>query len=556
LKYENPCGDRTICSDGSWGIKLNYINSTVAPYSYYVVADTGIFMVNGSTVLADAVYSDDANTYCATPPSTWNISSTPPDKRILQVNHGGSLWLSDSSGNTIDSVGWYHTGSQPTICSPGCIFYAFAADQQFVRLSSTGGASNVWGRAYDVGVSSIDFVYPSAISGFVYQPYSSSNSTATVIAGKPAIGAVITANDGLSDATTAYSVGSPPRADFLLMNVATSTIASPWTVLITSGIYTLQNDTVTIATSGSNYNFPSSTTILNQPTTEGFIAGRVTDVLGNPITSPSAIIVSPGTAGSNTTASTLNGRYMMRVSTGSVDVTANPSNANNSYVSVSSLGVTVALGQISDGVNFILSQGGRISGFVTRDGINPLPGVAVAALDLNGYARDTQVTDNNGRFTTINITTGTYDMTPELDSLESSTPTSRTVTVGSGQTVFSTTFTVSGALGTITGSVTSGGNGISTGVLIVVTTVTLAGTPPALPALSSNTLSGSPYYIASSKEDGTYSIDVRQSTSTTYRAYAYYTTLSSTGAVTTQTQTLTNISVLAGQTVTGKNFAW
>ncbi len=62
--------------------------------------------------------------------------------------------------------------------------------------------------------------------------------------------------------------------------------------------------------------------------------------------------------------------------------------------------------------------------------------------------------------------------------------------------------------------------------------------------------------MASSLESGTYSVSVRQSTSPTYNAYGYYNTLNSAGTVTFNSIELTGISVVAGSSVTGQNFAW
>jgi hypothetical protein len=549
------CGDASTCDDPTFGIKLNYVNDTVAPFGFYVIANTGTFMVNGVTVTADAVYAPNANAFCTAQPATWNTGGTPPVMAIMsQLGHGGDVWLSDSSGNLIDQVGWSHGANSHPNCSPYCIPFAsgFQAGAEIVRTSSPNYASSVWGPAYDTSISSIDFVYPPIIAGFPYQPFSTLSPAAAPIAGRPAFGAVVTSNDSLSNSTAAYSVGYPPVADFTLVGVATATSAAPWSVLITSHGLTLENDFVTIPTQGSVYTFPSSTTILNLPSTEGFIAGTVADVLGSVITSPSAIKVSGG----GTSVTAVNGHYLLPVSSGSVDVTANPSSANKDYVSVSSLAVTVQLGEISDGVDFQLSQGGQISGFVTRDGINALPGVAVSMIDSNGFSHDTEITNSAGQFTTIVIATGAYEVTPELDSLEISSPTYQNSTVAGGSTVFSTTFTITGAMGTVTGVATAGGKAISTGVLIVVTTSTLAGTPPAPPTISSATLTANSYYIGSSLEDGTFSISVRQSTSPAYNIYGYYTTVNSTGAVTFQSLKLTGVSVLAGQTVSGKNLAW
>jgi hypothetical protein len=241
----------------------------------------------------------------------------------------------------------------------------------------------------------------------------------------------------------------------------------------------------------------------------------------------------------------------LNVTPGLVDVTANPSNLNPAYVSLSSDSVSVAAGVISSDVNFVLPQGGRISGYVTRDGVNPLPRIAVAAIDGYGYSRDQQVSDINGRFTTADITTGYYQVTPAIDSLEISSPSYIGVTIGAGATVSAGTFTISGALGTIQGSVTSGGKAITTGALIVVTTGTVSAAGP--PALSSMTLTGAPYYSTASLEDGTYSIDVRQST---YSIYGWYAVMSSTGGVFLSSQTLNNVWVQAGATVAGKNLTW
>ena len=538
----------------SWFNTL-YISTVVYSQGYFLFANAGQFMINGVWVTADGVFQGgtlpDIPHYMSASPSQW----------------GYVAWAHYPGGPTIDSVGWngasgvfgatpnsYWVPTLSSVTIPNCCGNTSLGNpsgNQLVRISSPAAnafAMTNFGHVYDSGNPQLDFLYPNAgFSGLSYTPHNVSSGVFTMVAGAPAAGAVVSGSDPLSTPATAYLVGNPPVANFVLPNVATGT----WTVLITSGGYTLENDTVTVVTSTSVYNFPSSTTLLNQASANGFVAGSVTDVFGAPITSPN-ILVNAG-AGQR---SAVNGRYLVPTAPGSVDVFANKGYGNPSYVSISSLAVTVALGQIHDGVNFILSQGGQISGFVTRDGINALPGVTVTAFDSNGIAQDSEVSNTSGRFTTINIATGTYTLEPELDSLEISTPATTTAIVGSGQIVFSTTFTVTGALGTISGTVKVGGAAITTGVLIVVTTSTLAGSPPAPPTLSSSTLTSSSIYLGSSQEDGTYSVSVRQSSGTTYNAYGYYTTVSSTGGVTFQSQELTGINVVAGSSVTGQNFAW
>ncbi len=552
------CGDAATCLN----IQLIYISTAIQPYGYYVVANTSTFMINGASITADAVYSPSANTACTTEPTTWNLSSIPPVMAIMSQQapngHGGALWLTNTAGSVLDTVGWTHNGNTPPQCAPYCIPFTagsgFAPNTQIVRTSSPNFASNVWGRAYDTSISSIDFVYPPIITGFPFQPFSSQSPPQMPIAGRPAIGGVVSASDGLSSPSTITAFGYPPVGNFTLPSVATATIGAPWVVTITSGAWMLENDTVTIPTMGSIYNFPSSTTFLTSPNIKGFIAGYVTDVLGNPISLPSPVTVSPGSSGLNVMASATNGRYILRVTSGAVNVTANPGNLDSGYVAVTSAAVTANLGQITDGVNFQLAQGGRVSGFVTRDGVNGLPGVTVSLINMaSGASADTEVTDNTGRFSTLNVSTGAYQVVPELDSLEFSSPANQSVTVLPGAEVFSSTFTVTGALGTISGTVTSGGQPISSGVLIVVTTSTLPGGPP---ALSSTTQSSSAIYLASSQEDGTYSVGVRQSTAPSYNIYAYYTTVTSTGGITSQSASITGVPILSGSTVTGKNFAW
>ncbi|MFA6092213.1 MAG: carboxypeptidase regulatory-like domain-containing protein [Elusimicrobiota bacterium] len=559
LNIDNACGGGSECTETqypNYGVKLDYINNSVASGTYYLIANTNTFMLNGQWVAADAVFADDADSHCTPAPANWNLSSSPPRKQLLAINHGTGVWLTNSSGQRLDTVAWRHN-TVPTSYEGTYIDFSadgFVDGAQIVRISSPTSAPTITelqtlGRAYDSDNNSVDF---STCASIDIQPHSTADSSFPRICGVPAAGAVITATDGLSDSTAAICVETPPVARFSLNNVATGT----WVVLITSGSYELENDTVTISASGSIYTFPSSTTILSSAPTAGFISGTVLNAFGTPISVPSAIALSATGSGSGTgTANTSNGRYILRLSSaGFYTVTANPNNANDNYIFQSSVSVPLELGRITNDVNFILTQGGRISGFVTRDGTNPLPGVTVVAIDSIGYAKDQQITATNGRFTTVTIATGAYSVQPALDTLETSSPTAISTTVLLGQDVFVGTFTISGALGNITGSVKVGGRPISTGVLIVVTTATLSGTPPVPPTLS--TATSSLNYISSSREDGTYTVGVRQSTNPAYNVYGYYTTVSDAGAVSTQWTLLPNVPVTAGETVPNKNFSW
>lgn len=528
-------------------LNLTHVSTHVPAGATYLIANATYFFAAGGWRTADAYYMPTAGScggslYCDT---------------IRDDKAGGIQITRASDASVIDKVGWNDIDNTGPIYEASPIDLAssdgLAAGSQIVRISTPAASPSLsdlrnYAGAYDSGNNSVDFSTRAMID---VPPRSIEIGTQTAISGVPPNGAYVSASDGLSNPTTAYLVGSPPHAEFILTEYATGT----WTVEIASGGLLLQS-TVTVATSGGNYTFPSSATILNQANVYGFITGTVTDALGAPITSPSLITVSPGSAGVNVSAA--GGRYFLSVTPGLVDVTANPGNANPNYVIQSSQALVILLGQVKSGVNFVLSQGGRISGFVSRDGTNPLPGVAVAAIDVNGIAQDQQVSDLNGRFTTVSLDTGTYSVEPALGSHEASSPTATTAVVTLGSNIWVGTFTISGSLGAISGTVSTSAGPITTGVLIVVTTNSLPGTPVAAPSLSSLTLTGISYYSTSSYEDGTYLVEVRQSSvAPLYHVYGYYSTVSSTGAITMSSHQLDNVPVIAGQTTTGQNLpAW
>ena len=522
-------------------VPLVYIHNTIPVKGYFLIASTGNFMINGAVVIPDAYYSSTANASCTPSAFSWNAAT---GMDIMARGYSGSWWLTNAAGTTLDSAGWSKGGvtHSPSHCAGTCYSTTsgIPSGSQLVRASSTAGQSSAYGKAYKSGSNAVDF----ALSTLSFWPYTSLSAAQSVIAGVPAVGAVISANDGLADPVTATASGSPPVASFSLPNVATGT----WRVLITSGSYELENDTVPLLTNGSTYVF-TAPTMLSTDATKGFITGQVLNAFGAVITS--SILVNPGGVSVDTTT----GRYFLSVTPGFVDVTVNPNFVNSSYISLSSAAVVVKLGQVTDGLNFILSQGGRITGFVTRDGTNGIQGVAVAAIDGSGNVQDQEVTNTNGYFTTTVISTGAYTMKVQLDSTEASSPTANTVSLLTlGQNVFSTTFTITGALGTVTGSVTASGSPIATGVMLVAVTSTSTVPSGAPPAISSTSLNGAAIYVTSSREDGTYSMDLRQSTS--YYLYAFYPSVSSAGVVTTSTKTLSAFPIVSGQTVTGKNFAW
>ncbi len=555
-----PESNNVICADPTYGILLNYINTTISSGGYYVIANTPTFSAGGVQVAADAVYLDAAGAgdphSCSPGPTVftpttynWNPTGTPPVKMLLNPAHDGAFWLNDQSGNIIDGVGWTHSLNVPSNCEGTCITMpsgnGLQIPEQLMRFASTAGVSAIWGPSYDSSNNTVDFATATAPGApWGQPPHSTLSPVAAIVAGKVPVGAVISATDTLSSPMSATIMGSPPYASFTLTPIATGT----WTVYIASRGYECLLTTVPIAASGSTYRFLSTTTFLNQISTAGFIVGRVTDASGIPL---SGFPVNPGWAGSPATTDG-SGRYILRVSTGLIDVVANQigdAGYSSSYIAVTSAAVPVSIGVVTNNVDFMLSQGGGVTGFVTRDGSNALPGVAIALFDNNGQSHDQAISDNNGRFT-MSAATGNYTLMGEVDSLESVSPAFTVVTILAGHTVFSATFTVSGALGYISGHVYANSQPIHSGVLILASTMTLS-TPP--PALSTAALINAAIYATSSLEDGSYTVGVRQST---YTINAYYFVINSTGGVTITPKTATNKLVYPGLTVSGVDFSW
>jgi hypothetical protein len=543
---------RSLDSSGK-KILVDFISPVIPSGGYYLFANTTTIVAGGAVVDADAVWSA-ANTLADFPVNDgagFDVRNNviPVDEDGGGEGSGGIELCDISSAAVLDRVGWNKDSHPADVYEGHAIAQSIglSRNELYARMTNTGDLSGVnwnFGPAYDSNDNNTDFHDYS--DGIIMQPHNSGFGAKTVIAGTPAAGAVVTCTDGLSASTEAVLYGGtggvPSYAYFSLVDVATGS----WTVLMSSGGHSLEVSGVTITNGGDTYAFPSTATFLTQSSDYGIITGKVVNALGVPL---NGFIVTAG--GANSTNTGADGRYRLMVAPGAVNITANPTTGGTaSYVTASS-STLVDAGQVHSGVNFALYQGGRISGFITRDGINPLPGVAVAVLDANGNAADQQVSGVDGVFTTVVLSTGYYKIQPVVNQLESSTPEDLDVLLLSqGVTQFSSNFTISGALGSITGTVKSGGQPIKTGVLIVVTTATLTGTPPAPPEISSNT--AIPYYMVSSIENGTYTAEVRQGT---YTVYAYYPTPSG-ASVTIVSSNTVNIPVTAGQEHPGVNFSW
>jgi len=532
-----------------WPLDYTVANSTVPPNGYYLIANTTTIQMGGLVRIPDAQFDPSVPNY--------------PNPILIFTDAGsdaGSLGLSTSAGTWIDQVGWTQAGNNPPMFETTPILNAvngLADGEQYVRLCSTSGVSNPpIGRSYNDGDNNVDFL---AVSPALFPPRNSSDIEAP-IAGTPAVGANVSVTDGVSSSVKATLAGNPPYAQFVVPGVATGT----WTAFVDSGTSSAEIDNI-LVTYNATTAIPNTTTsppwpavgansvILSTQGLTGIVSGNITDILFNP---PGAWTPTAGVnvsiAGQIYPVNAVTGHYSVRLPTGTYNVVANPNLGNAGYETQTQQATIANIGDETANVNFMLAQGGKLSGFVTRDGINPLPGVSVVALDSNGDAHDTEVSANNGSFLLINLTTGTYTVEPVLDSKEASAPVNVSSTVIAGSTLSIGTFTVTGAMGTVAGTVKASGSSIQTGVLIVISTAVLTLPPP---AISSNTLTQAAYYDGSSQEDGTYSVQVRGSTTTVYNVTGFYMHMNG-AALVSSSQTITNVTVTSGQTTSGENFSW
>lgn len=532
-------------------ILITYTNPSVASGGFYLFANTSPVVAAGATRAADAVWSD-ANT-----PLDFPYFAT--QRNILPTSDqggegGGALELYRvSDGAVMDRLGWDRNGggqSAPFYETDGLNEgIGLQVSERYYRISSPSGASTTFGPAYDSGDNTVDWTQEDPLTA---APRNTTTGTLPMIAGVPAVGAVVSADDGLSSPVSAAAAGSPPYASFTVTSIATGT----WAVRATSGTLHLTISTVVI-TQNATTSVPNAATTpawpsagynvarLSSTITQGFISGTVRKV------DLTALAGIPVTAGGITAATASDGTYTLTVNTGTHTIDANPASAagyNSLYISQSTAGWPVAAGRVMPSVDFTLPQGGSIRGRITTNGTDPLPDVPVVALQ-EGVERGSALSDATGYFTISNISTGSYWATPQTDLGESVSPSSKSVSLtAAGQQVWATTFTWSGAMGTITGTVKKNGLPITTGALIVATTGTISGSSP--PTNDSTLRAGGVlYYVASSHPDGAYSVDVRGGAGT-YRVYGWY---SVSAASTTKASGTTTVAAGGTSTV---NLTW
>ena len=534
-----------LMSQGPGGV---YVSTYVPSGGYYLFANYPAFFAGGAWITADAYFQ----------------SASPPPHYLSRNSYGG-IQITDSSGNMIDQVCWQGSGGSPGLYCNGtpvptdstcgmntgepsgsCSGSPYEGNQ-LVRLSSIATLGRgTYGSAYNSMNNAVDFVYPIAAQpstlGLNYKPFVSTSPVLPVVSGTPAYGAIVTSNDGLSASTAA------------------------WTVEISSGFNYLAISSVSVLTPSLSTTIPNAVTLpawpavgltnalLTGTTTNGIISGQITDPNGVPL---SGIQVSVHAASPSLT--TAAGFYNISAPPNTYSVVANQNSVNPWYTSQQVDGIVVAAGQINNGNNFTLSGAGRVNGYVCNSALaNVYPGVTIEAMDGNGNSVAQVVSAATGKFTINNLSTGTYTFAPVLDPDLTNAATalgtcsgaggSISCSVTAGSNISIGTFTVAGAYGTISGNATccgASGTPITTGVLILATTGTVAGALP--PNISTAVLLTAPFYMASALSDGTFNLSVRASTASDhFNLYGWYTTYNGNTPVITKKST--NINVTGGQT--------
>lgn len=522
-------------------LDFNYINTTVTPGHYYLFSNTGTVTAAGVTRQADAVYTLDGN---------W--ADQDDVIKTGSPSNAGFVQLKDAvTGRVFDTVGWTAYAQPwpqywPDSYENFGVYYfipgwtqntmGLEKNMAFTRNSWFSTINSADASCFDSNSNYYDFYINKPIT---YGPRNTV-STQTCVSGSTAEGAIVFADDGISSPVQAGWGGY-----FSLSPVSTGT----WTVYMSSGV--VYSSVAYYGGTANNYWAWAGYNQLSTPTTFGYVTGRVTNIYGAAMSN-----IKMYAPGSNPVFTNATGRYTLPVDAGVVTVRANYQSYSPSYVELSSADIVVDIGEVQQGVDFSLYQGGRIRGKITTNGVDPLPNIPVIGLK-DGVEQGSGISGSDGYFTIsgTGISTGTYVVVPQLEVGESASPSSTTVTVQAGLTAFSSTYTISGAFGTLTGSVTKSGSVITTGVMIYVTTSTLAagaGPPDITPALRSGS---AVYYAGSSSALGTYSISVKGGY--TYNVYAWYATWTTGNnpVPTTVRKEATGVAVSPNATVT-RSFAW
>lgn len=531
---------------GAAKIPLDYPTANISSNTYYLIANVASLTVGGVTRTADAKYQTLGN-------------------NTIVDNSDGGVGIQPSGGGHYDAVAWGNGvgPDPPELYTRGvALSTALASNMQYVRYTSTATYSSSYGSAYNTNNNSVNFQYN---NGITVAPSNSSVSRIP-ICGVPGAGAVAIVNDGYSPVTqaVAFNAGtSQEYAQLVIPDIKTGT----WSVKISSGNYFLSIATVIVSNGVSTFIPNSATTpswpatgvnasILTSTASGGFIHGYAYGA-GAAFSTP--LYQLKMEANGTTVRTAYNGYYMINTTTGTTTLNANYNLDDPAYVS-DSASADVFNNAFTAMADFHLGTSGIIKGYVTSESA-AYPNIVVRAT-LGGDTEE-GVSDQSGFFyITVPASASEYTIVPALDSIQTYTLAKdgaefnpMVTTVTANQTVFVGTITITGGSGSITGRVTASGSPITTGVLIIASSASLAsiGSPPPLIYGSSAAGQAFLYYAASSLADGTYSLDARPGN---VNMRAYYPIVTNAGTVSYTYQDLSSVTVVAGSTTANKNFAW
>ena len=103
---------------------------------------------------------------------------------------------------------------------------------------------------------------------------------------------------------------------------------------------------------------------------------------------------------------------------------------NRSYTTYS-VSLTLSPGMMYDNTNATLELAGIIKGYFQTSSNTPLPRRVAIAQKTTGTDTAQAASDSSGYFYLQNLSTGTYTVTPQLDTMETATPGSLAVTLAS-----------------------------------------------------------------------------------------------------------------------------
>ncbi len=570
-------------SDNPSPHRLIYVSTYVPVNRYYLITNT--YPGAGFTCDPITIFGITTN-----PDACWKFYSY--SHAIEQSDAGGvsignsNSYLAGWSGfnwsswpaSRIDSVAWNQGGgghSAPSDAVEGTAITPLGSPngmgigEAIGRMTDPGTISSTYGMGYDSDNNRSNFLDVNPIPG----PANNSSTTALPRAGTPATGAIVNMNDLLSNSATCTdttvntgtcaAAGGCRVCSFSLV-AATGT----WTMDISSsGLYAqIQNITVQTNVSTGVPNGATTptwtavgnntVTLINNTTTYAFVSGHVYSNTGAGL-----YPVKVSDANGRSIGTLVSGAYLLLATTGTISLTANPNDGtmNRAYTTQSRSLATVA-GGLYDNQDFTLELAGIIRGYFQTSSNTPLPRRVAVAVKTVGTDTAQAASDNSGYFSLQNLSTGTYIVTPQLDTLETVTPPSATVVLAStGTTNTISTFTITSGIAEITGQVLIAASTqvITTGALIVASPSSIAGSLPPTQSGATGAACNPCYYSVSSDATGNYTLQVRSST-TPYKVYGWYTTISAQTPTVTKSNggTAYNVTVSTPGQIVSQNFSW